>query len=184
MGNQMGLMKQVSETETDQPLFRLSQNDYRPPFGFLPATAKRSTPLQQVPSTAELEGRICILDGDADLSADLAGVLESMGHEVMVINEIIGASNRIRAFAPEILIIDNASTALPGPKLIDVLRRNLRELPRIVFFTDTPHQELQAMGLGEYEWHPKARGFLSLVNRLRVLLLYDRAEEKERVPRA
>ena len=183
MNDRTDIPNSTGMTKSVETFDRSDQTPPRSPLVSAPVAMGRIVPLRQVPDMPSLDGRICILDSDHDLTADLASVLEAMGHEALAINEIIGASNRIRAFNPEILIVDAADTSLSGGRLIQVLQHNLGELPRIVFFTDMTHASLREMGLGEYEWLPKSGGFLYLVNRIRVLLMSERTgrHEPERV---
>ena len=170
------------EERTDIPIFQ-DEPDHQLARGVPPGPEVSAAPAVNVPvpnltPTPSLDRRVCILDDDHDLDADLADVLEALGYRVLVMNEVAGAYDQLRAFSPEILIIDPSGPLVPGPELIEVMRRNLDEQPRIIFFTDLPHARLRELGLGEYEWHPKSGGFLNLVSRIPMLLRCEQAERQ------
>lgn len=125
-----------------------------------------------------VRGRICILDFDAEASDSLRKLLEGTGHEVLVVNEMIGASNRIRAFSPDVLVVDTAMPSISGSKLISVLRHNLSEMPLLIIFSNLGTQELMQMAqeTGADECLPKSGSFLPVINRINVLILRRRKE--------
>lgn len=186
MSQRTEFSKKPDGSDAIKTLQSLSQHTPRGPKVILRSTIAEQTRKQSpdpIPP-AMTGGRICIIDSEFQAADDLSQVLESMGHETLVITEMIGASNRIRAFEPDLLIIDSSKTALPGPRLLEVLKRNLGELPPVVFFTDMPREEFRGSGLGDQECIPRSSGYLALVNRIRVIMLYERIGQPAREHRA
>ncbi len=89
--------------------------------------------------------RICVIDPDLELAKDLESVFGAMGCDVLALGCVIGASNRIRAFAPDLLIVDTMMPSVSGRRLIEVLRLNLSELPLMILYSSLAERDLAGM---------------------------------------
>jgi two-component system, OmpR family, response regulator len=92
-----------------------------------------------------LGGRICILDHQRDRLQAASRLFQVMGCEVLAVDHLIGASNRIRSFQPDILVVDVLMPSISGPALVEVLRRNLTEMPLLILYSDLEESELARM---------------------------------------
>ncbi|HUT56063.1 MAG TPA: response regulator [bacterium] len=113
--------------------------------------------------------RICVIDPEEELLLDLESVLHAMGYEVLSLNRVIGASNEIRAFSPDLLIVDIQMPAVSGGKLIEVLRRNLPDMPLLILYSRLQEPDLArlARALRADDFIIKSGNLLSLVNRVK-----------------
>jgi len=114
--------------------------------------------------------RICVLDSDPDSLNDVTGLLVSMGCEVLGLSSVIGASNRIRRFDPDLIVVDITVPSLSGIQLIEVLRKNLGDLPRLILFSALSEEILAdvARKVKAADYLVKNGNYLELVNRVRL----------------
>jgi CheY-like chemotaxis protein len=113
--------------------------------------------------------RICVLEPDPEQLRGIAAVLRTMGHEVLAIDQVIGASNQIRAFNPDLLISETQTPTLSGPVLLQVLRRNLPVMPILIIYSDFEPEELAriAKQAGADDFVPKREGITALASKVR-----------------
>lgn len=114
--------------------------------------------------------RICVLDSDPDSLNDVTGLLVSMGCEVLGLSSVIGASNRIRRFDPDLIVVDVTVPSISGTQLIEVLRKNLGGLPRLILFSALSEEILAevAREVKAADYLVKNGNYLELVNRVRL----------------
>jgi CheY-like chemotaxis protein len=93
-------------------------------------------------SSETIPRRICLLDPDRERLLAMRRVFSAMGCEVLCLSQVIGASNQIRSFQPEILILDINMPSLSGPQLVKVLRCNLPAMPVLVLYSDMDESSL------------------------------------------
>ena len=103
------------------------------------------------PATARALGenkpRICIIDDEPTVLEDVAGLLEAAGWEVLTIDRVIGASNRIRHFAPDLLYINSGIKAVSSRDLVRILRRNISNFPSLVIYSWHDDERIETMAL-------------------------------------
>jgi len=89
--------------------------------------------------------RVFILDDD-ERSCKLAQmVLERAGYNVMSKTQAIGATNSIRAFDPDLVLIDVMMPALSGDNLVEILNQKLDPRPRIIYYSNKSEHELREL---------------------------------------
>jgi CheY-like chemotaxis protein len=106
------------------------------------------------PSPAEVDqvcsgikSRVCVVDDDPGALDDLAGLLESSGWDVIKVNQIIGASNLIRRFKPDLLLISGEIKSIQGRDLIKILRKNIKDFPPLVIYAKDDDGSIENMAL-------------------------------------
>ena len=116
--------------------------------------------------------RICVIDPERELLLDLESVFGAMGYEVLGLGRVIGASNQIRAFAPDLLIVDVMMPTVSGGKLIEVLRLNLSAMPPLILYSRLLAQDLArlAHNLQADDFIVKNGDLLPLVARVKLHL--------------
>jgi two-component system OmpR family response regulator len=82
---------------------------------------------------------------------------------------VIGASNRIREFGPDLLVLEVLMPSLAGPKLVEILRRNLDRFPALILFSRLDLVTLSQVAriTAADDYIVKDGGYLNLVNRVR-----------------
>ena len=89
--------------------------------------------------------RIFVLDDDEN-SCQLAKiVLEKAGFEVQTQTKAIGATNAIRSFSPDLVLLDVMMPAVSGGSIAEILQRTLKDTPKIVFYSNKSNQELREL---------------------------------------
>jgi DNA-binding response OmpR family regulator len=113
--------------------------------------------------------KVCIIDSETDVLEDLQNLLSAMGCETLCLDCVIGASNKIRWFDPDLLVVDVRMPSLSGEELIVVLRRNLTHLPLLILYSDMEENELAntAKAARADDFVIKNGEFLSIVNRIK-----------------
>lgn len=113
--------------------------------------------------------RICVLDSDGGYRDDVKKLLEAMDCEVLCLDTFIGASNLIRNFRPDVLVVDNTRLAVSGDQLVRTLRRNLHKLPVMIFYSSPDEIELARTAKTFFadDFIIKNGDFLILVNRIK-----------------
>ncbi|MFO8056078.1 MAG: response regulator [bacterium] len=113
--------------------------------------------------------RVCILDGDHGAGRDLERIVSSMGCEVLCLDRVIGASNRIRSFDPDLLVVDVQMPGLSGPGLLEVLQKNLGTLPVMILHSCLEEDELMelATNAGADDFVPKNGNYVSLLSKIK-----------------
>jgi len=116
--------------------------------------------------------RICVLDADLSRLRDLEQLLKAQGHQVLCLNEVIGASNRIREFGADLLVVEVMMPTLSGPRLIEVLRRNLKNRPAIILYSALNLENLAAVANQSRadDYVVKNGDYLPLLNKVRFQL--------------
>lgn len=112
--------------------------------------------------------KICIIDSDPEQLTNVEKLLEADGCQVLCIDKVIGASNRIRKFCPDLLVVDVDMPAVSGSKLIEVLRENLHKMPKLVY-SDMDYDKLSIMARATKadDYIVKEDNYISLLNRVR-----------------
>lgn len=121
-------------------------------------------------SSHEHDGmRICVLEPDPEQLRSVAAVLRTMGHQILPIDQVIGASNQIRSFHPDLLITEAQTPTLSGPALMQVLRRNLPDMPTLIIYSNFDPDQLAiiARQAGAADFVTKHEGIAVLASKVR-----------------
>lgn len=116
--------------------------------------------------------RIALLDSDLELVNDLEEIFKTMGYETMGLDKIIGASNLIRDFQPDLLVVEPELPLLSGAKLIQTLRQNLSPLPILILYSSLDRESLSRLAAENSadDWVVKNSDYLQLITRVKYLL--------------
>jgi CheY-like chemotaxis protein len=71
--------------------------------------------------------RVLIVDDDPLSRNRLARALEANGHTVMLHAKGFGTTRLVQTRRPDVVVVDVELPGLPGPQLIEIARRRLRE---------------------------------------------------------
>ncbi len=112
--------------------------------------------------------RICILHPDDGRLDKMARAYTLMGHEVLFVSQLIGASNQLRKFSPDVLVIDVKMPSISGIRLIRVLRRNLVHMPTLILYSDMDEVDLSDLAriAGASDYVTKQEGLSQLESRI------------------
>jgi response regulator RpfG family c-di-GMP phosphodiesterase len=115
------------------------------------------------------KAKVCIIDSHDEEIERLNGLLTAMDCETLCLDRVIGASNVIRGFEPDLMVVDVKMPSLSGEGLIKVLRRNLIDLPVLIIFSDMDERELARLAKAARadDFVIKDGNFLSIVNRIK-----------------
>jgi two-component system, OmpR family, response regulator len=118
--------------------------DYRPPplAGKVRSEAPENFGANEVINNVI---KICVMEADAGRIDEMDNLFQSMGHEVLFLNYVIGASNEIRSFDPDILLLDLNMPTISGYKLVNVLKENLEHFPPTILYTKMEEDKLKAI---------------------------------------
>ena len=90
--------------------------------------------------------RILVVDDDPSQLDILTRLLTRLGYVVDTVDSPFGATNEARKFKPDLVLLDVDMPAIPGDKLIRLLRANA-PVPgmRIVLFSSTDQDTLRTL---------------------------------------
>jgi len=82
---------------------------------------------------------------------------------------VIGASNQIRAFNPDLIVVDVMMPSVSGEQLIRVLRQNLRRLPSLILYSNLDEDDLAeiARTVAADDFVIKNGSYYSLISRIK-----------------
>ncbi|MFO8058122.1 MAG: response regulator [bacterium] len=89
--------------------------------------------------------KIFILDDDENSCQLVKQVLSKAGFEVMAQTKAIGATNSIKAFHPDLVLLDVMMPALSGDNLVEIIQRLIKPSPRIVYYSNKSEHELREL---------------------------------------
>jgi DNA-binding response OmpR family regulator len=112
--------------------------------------------------------RIAIIDDEENIITLVERVLASRGYLTQGVRESIGASAKIRAFDPHIIILDLNMPALDGRKVLEIFRRTLPKMPRIIIFSGADPEELEQVAASHQvdDYVYKGDGIFRLLGRV------------------
>jgi two-component system OmpR family response regulator len=115
--------------------------------------------------------RVVVVDDDAEQIELLERLLATEGIDVTGISSPIGASNVVRKFEPDVVLIDVNIPSLSGDRLLSLLRRNAPEQTRLVLFSACDESRLRSLALEANAdgWMPKSGSVEQLARRLRAI---------------
>jgi len=113
--------------------------------------------------------RVCILDDDRSASKDLKQLLSSVGYEVLCLDKVIGSSNSIRSYNPDLLVVDVQMTSISGSTLLEVLRHNLKQFPVLILHSDLEEEDLMELAhkAGADDFITKDGNYVALLSRIK-----------------
>lgn len=90
--------------------------------------------------------RVLAVDDDAEQLSLLARVLSKRGFDVRTVEGPIGVSSMVRAFDPDVVLVDVFMPALRGDHLLSLIRRNAgTRRARLVLFSSADRDELRKL---------------------------------------
>ena len=90
--------------------------------------------------------RVLAVDDDAEQLSLLARVLSKRGFDVRTVEGPIGVSSVVRAFDPDVVLVDVFMPALRGDHLLSLIRRNAgTRRARLVLFSSADRDELRKL---------------------------------------
>lgn len=117
--------------------------------------------------------KLLVVEDDEDTSSFIKYVLEGEGYAVETASSVSEARERLKAFSPELVILDRG---LPDRDGLDFCRE-LRAMPEgrgvaVLFLSaaKSPNDVLDGFSAGGDDYMPKPFGFLELIARVQALL--------------
>ena len=89
--------------------------------------------------------KIFVLDDDEHSCQLAQQALARAGFVVEVQTRAIGATVNIKAFGPDLLLLDVMMPALSGDSLVEILQRALKPCPKILFYSNKSANELREL---------------------------------------
>ncbi len=113
--------------------------------------------------------RVCVLDDDQSASRDLNRILSSIGYDVLCLDKVIGSSNRIRSYNPDLLVVDVQMSSISGSTLLEVLRHNLKRFPVLILHSDLEEEDLMELAhkAGADDFITKDGNYVALLSRIK-----------------
>lgn len=121
--------------------------------------------------------KISILDPEAEVLRDLANIFTLMGFEIQVLGQVIGASNLLREFKPDLLIVDITMPAISGAKLVQTIKQNLVPPPLIILHSALDSHTLARIAgqTGANDYVIKGGDYLNLITCVNSLLSHAKS---------
>ncbi len=91
--------------------------------------------------------RIFVIDDDVTMLSLIERTLRMASYEVVVSSEVLGTTQKIKQFDPDIVIVDHQMPALTGENFIRIVRRQPNSRPRILMYSAMPRQEMEQRAL-------------------------------------
>lgn len=125
------------------------------------------------PSRQSDAPRVFVIDDDERQLRMIESMLRSEGFEVATTSEPIGASNLVRAFGPDVVLLDMHIPALSGDRLLGLLRKVTQKSTRLVLHSAADLESLRerARAVGADGWIQKNFDSGRLATELRRLML-------------
>jgi len=92
-----------------------------------------------------MKGKIFLIDDDQAALDLFTKALEKEGFEVLASSEPIGTTNRAKAFAPDVILLDVMMPALPGDRIVKLMKDKMPSQPQIILFSNKGEDELKAI---------------------------------------
>lgn len=124
--------------------------------------------IQDKPTT---EIRISIIDDDPEVVEIVERILSSRGYKTLGIPEAIGSTWKVKNFNPHIIIMDIKMPALNGINLLEVFKKTLPQMPKIILFSGIDQQQLQELAnrINADAFIYKGEGYFRLVGTINLL---------------
>ncbi len=125
------------------------------------------------PSRQAAAPRVFVIDDDERQLRLIESMLRSEGFEVATTTEPIGSSNLVRAFEPDVVLLDVHIPALSGDRLLGLLRKVTHKSTRLVLHSAADLESLRerARAVGADGWIQKNFDSGRLATELRRLML-------------
>jgi len=120
-----------------------------------------------------MKGKIFLIDDDQATLELFTMALENEGFEVMASSEPIGATNRAKTFSPDVILVDVMMPALPGNRIVKIMKENIPDQPRIILFSNKSEDELKEIAeeCGADGYITKISGPAAVVKKVRECIL-------------
>ena len=109
--------------------------------------------------------KIMVLDDDEMMLQIAKRIFEKAGYEIFTASRSFGFTNLVRKVKPDLIFLDVNLPALPGDKMVPVLRKELDYRPRIILLSNKDENELKRLKeeTGADDYLQKAKGEKSLL---------------------
>lgn len=137
------------------------------------STTVRVAPPMPEPRPTAGAARVVVIDDDEGQLRLIESMLRSAGFEVATTSEPIGASNLVRSFRPDLVLLDVHIPALSGDRLLGLLRKVAPSTTQLVLHSAADVESLRerAVAVGADGWIQKNFDSGHLAAELRRLLL-------------
>jgi len=92
-----------------------------------------------------MKRKIFILDDDETACQLAERFLGKAGYEVKSQTRAIGATSSIKAFAPDLVLLDVMMPAVSGDSLVEIILKNVKPTPKILFYSNKLEDELREL---------------------------------------
>lgn len=113
--------------------------------------------------------RILVVDDDLEQLELFRRLLSGSEFAVETSSSPIGVSNIVRDFRPDVILFDVNIPALPGDRLLTLVRRNTTSSARLVLYSSSDPEELRRLAkeVSADGWIPKGLSPRELADRIR-----------------
>ena len=118
----------------------------------------------------EPKKRIYVLDDDEGILLVTKRVLEQAGYSVRASNKPIGATNDIKKFSPDLVLLDVMMPALKGTQIVNIIRKTMPQPPVIILYSNKASDELRELAIecGADDYLCKTEGPHGLLRKVRM----------------
>jgi len=92
-----------------------------------------------------MSSKIFIMDDDENACNLAARALANEGFEVATETKAIGATQKIKSFLPDLVLLDVMMPALSGEDLIDIIYKIVKPKPKVLFYSNKSREDLRAL---------------------------------------
>ena len=119
-----------------------------------------------------MKGKVLLIDDDQAILQILSRALQEAGFETSISSQAIGTTNRVKEFAPDVIIMDVMMPALAGNKLVKLLKDTMDTItnqPIMILVSNKHEDELKklAQECGADDYATKLSGPASVVRKVK-----------------
>lgn len=92
-----------------------------------------------------MKQKIFVLDDDENACQLAEKVLAKAGYQVKTQTRAIGTTQTIKAFAPDLVLLDVMMPALSGDSLVGIINKMIKPRPKILFYSNKMEDELREL---------------------------------------
>jgi DNA-binding response OmpR family regulator len=114
-----------------------------------------------------------LIDDDQATLDLFSKALERDGFEVLSSATPIGTTNRAKEFGPDVILLDVMMPALPGNKIVEIMKDKIPGRPPVILFSNKSEEELRKIAeeCGADGHITKLSGPAALVKKVRECIL-------------
>jgi len=114
------------------------------------------------------EGKVLIIDDDPATLNLYSRALENAGFTVSTSTQVIGTVPKINEFSPDVILLDVMMPALPGDKIVKILKQSVRSAPVIILLSNKNEDELSRISkeCGADDFITKMSGPFSVIRKI------------------